>query len=65
MHALGGLAGALGLFAAEVVEPAAGMGVDQGQRTLLLLQRPDKGDQQAVLHDIGTVAGMEGVAIIH
>ena len=54
-----------GLLAAKVVEPAAGMGVDQGQRALFLLQGPDESDQQAMLHDIGAVAGMEGMAIVH
>jgi hypothetical protein len=41
------------------------MGVDQGQRTLFVLQGLHKSNQQAVLHDIGAVAGMEGMAIIH
>ena len=41
------------------------MGVDQGQGAFFLLQRPDKGDQQAVFHDIGAIASMEGMAIIH
>jgi hypothetical protein len=41
------------------------MSVDQGQRTLFLLQGPHKRDQQAVLYDIGAIAGMEGMAIIH
>ena len=53
------------LLAFKVVQPAAGMGVDQGQRALFELQGPHKGDQQAVLHDIGAVASMEGMAIIH
>jgi hypothetical protein len=30
-----------------------------------LLQGAHKGDQQAVLHDIGAIARMEGMAIIH
>jgi hypothetical protein len=41
------------------------MGVDQGQRARFLLQGPHKGDQKAVLNDIGAVASMEGMAIIH
>ena len=64
-HALRGFAGALGLIAVEVVEPATGMGVDQGQRTLFELQGSDESDQKAMLHDIGAVASMEGMAIIH
>lgn len=64
-HAVRGFAGALGLLAAKIVKPAAGMGVNQGQCARLLLQGPDKGDEQAVLHDISAVTGMEGVAIIH
>ena len=64
-HALRCLAGALGIGAAKVIKSAAGVRVDQGQRRLLLLQGAHQGDQQAVLHDIGAIAGMEGVAIIH
>ena len=60
LHALRGLAGALGILPIKVVKPAAGMGVDQGQRALFLLQGPHEGDQQAVLDDIGAIAGMEG-----
>ncbi|GGD65505.1 hypothetical protein GCM10010990_13750 [Croceicoccus mobilis] len=64
-HALRGLAGALGLICVKIVEAAAGMGVDQGQCARLLLQGPDKSDQQAMLHDVGAVSSVEGVAIIH
>jgi hypothetical protein len=41
------------------------MGVDQRQRALFVLQGSHKGDQQAVLYDIGAIARMEGMAIIH
>ncbi len=63
--ALRRFAGALRLLAAEIIDPASRMGIDQGQRALFLLQGPDQRDQQAVLHDVGAVAGMEGMAIIH
>ena len=64
-HALCSLTSAPRVLAAKVVQPATGMGVDQGQRALFLLQGPHEGDQQAVLYDIGAVASMEGMAIIH
>ena len=54
-----------GLLALKVVQPAAGVGVNQGQRALFALQGADEGDQQAMLHDIGAVAGMEGMTVIH
>jgi hypothetical protein len=41
------------------------MGVDQSQRARLVLQGPHQGDQKAVLYDIGAIASMEGMAIIH
>ncbi|MCY1171930.1 hypothetical protein D9M73_120550 [compost metagenome] len=64
-HALQGFAGAPGIRAAKIIQTAAGMGVDQRQRARFLLQGPHQRDQQAVLHDVGAVAGMEGMAIIH
>jgi hypothetical protein len=59
------IAGALGIVAVKVIQPAAGVGVDQGQRAFFLLQGAHEGNQQAVLHDIGAVASVEGMAIIH
>ena len=64
-HAVRGFASALGIITEQVVQPAAGMGVDQGQRGLFLLQGLYQRNQQAVLDHIGAVARMEGMAIIH
>ena len=44
---------------------AGRMGVDQGQPALFLLQGSHEGDQQAVLNNVGAIASMEGMAIIH
>ncbi|GLK42880.1 hypothetical protein GCM10017612_07970 [Novosphingobium resinovorum] len=60
-----GLAGALSFVTAKIVQPATGMGIDQSQRARLLLQGPHQGDEEAVFDDIGAIAGMEGMAIIH
>ena len=64
-HAVRGFPGPLGLPAAKIVEPASGVGVDQGQRARLLLQGANQANQQAMLHDIGAVAVMERITIIH
>ena len=53
------------LLAAEIVNACAGMGVDDAKRRRLLLQIGQDADQHDVLDDVGEVAGMEGVAIVH
>jgi hypothetical protein len=41
------------------------MGVDDAERARLVLEIGDDARQHDVLDDIGEVAGMEGVAVIH
>ncbi|MFK4584244.1 hypothetical protein ABIF83_007721 [Bradyrhizobium ottawaense] len=53
------------LVAVEIVEAGAGMGVDDAERPRLVLQIGDDARQHDVLDDIGEVAGVEGVTIIH
>ena len=41
------------------------MGVDHPEGRLLALQIGEHPHQQRVLHDVGEIAGVEGVAIVH
>ena len=41
------------------------MGVDDAEGCFLLAKMDERKDQQRVFDDIGEIAGMEGVAIIH
>ena len=49
----------------EVVAARAGMGVQHEQRRRLALQRAQQPDQHRVLHAVGEIAGVEGVAVVH
>ena len=53
------------LRAVEIVAAGAGMGVDDAERRRLGAQVHQNADQHRVLDDIGEVAGVKGVAIIH
>ena len=64
-HALLGLARALGLLAAQVVEAPPGVGVEHLQRPRIGLHALQKLQQGGVLDDIGEIAGVKGVAIVH
>ena len=55
----------LGRVGAEVVEPGAGMGVDRPERRRLDPKMDEDARQDDVLHHVGEVAGVEGVAIVH
>jgi hypothetical protein len=56
---------AQGLGPAEIVEAGAGMGVDNAERGGLLAQMHQHAHEHGVLDDIGEVAGVEGMAIVH
>ena len=58
-------AGALRLLPVEIVESAAGMGVDHRERRGFARQMIQDGHQRDVLDHIGEIAGMKGVAVIH
>ena len=55
----------LGRVGAKVVEPGAGMRVDRPERRRLELKMDEDARQDDVLHHVGEVAGVEGVAIVH
>ena len=58
-------AGLACLEAIQRVAAAAGMGVDEAERRRLGLQRLDQRQQHGVFEDVGKVAGVIGVAIVH
>src|SRR6516164_3490147 len=49
----------------EIIEAAARMRVDDDERRVLLLQVLEDRDKRHMLDDIGEIAGMEGMAIVH
>jgi hypothetical protein len=52
-----------GIVAVKPVQASTGMGIDDGDATLFLLQMLQGGNQGEVLDDIGMVACMEGVSV--
>ena len=65
LDAVARLARAQGLRAGEVVKPGAGMGVDIAQRRVLLRQIDEDAREDRVLEDVGEIAGVEAVAVVH
>ncbi len=59
------LAGLLRLDAREIGFAGAGMGVEQEEGFVLQLHVLDDEGEDAVLHHIGEIAGVIGVAVIH
>ena len=59
------LAAAARLVAVEIIEAGTRMGVDDAEGGRLVLQVSQDARQRDVLDDIGEVAGVEGVAIVH
>ena len=59
------LAGLLRFLARKIGHAGAGMGVEQEEGLLLLLQMFDDESENGVFHHIGEVAGMIGVAVVH
>ncbi len=57
--------GARGLIAFEVVQAEPGVGVEIGERLLLARHEGDQASQGQVFEDVGVVAGMVGVTVIH
>src|SRR5271165_4649248 len=51
--------------AREVIAPGAGMRVDEAERRRLASEVDEDARQNRVLDDVGEIAGMEGVAIVH
>ena len=49
----------------EIIEADPRMGVDDAERRLLALEIGEDPHQQRVLHDVGEIAGVEGVAVVH
>src|SRR5205085_1103228 len=58
-------AAALRLLAGEVIAAAAGMAVDDAKGGRLLLQIKQDAHEHDVLDDVGEIAGVEGVAVVH
>ena len=63
--ALAVFAGLLRFLAGEVRHAGAGMGVEQEEGFVLLLQVLDHERQKAMLHDVGEIAGVIGVTVVH
>ena len=58
-------AAAARFIAGEIVDPGAGMGVDDAERRRLFLQIGQNAHQHDVLDDVGKAAGVKGVTVIH
>ncbi|CAN2967926.1 hypothetical protein METHPM2_120041 [Pseudomonas sp. PM2] len=59
------LTSAVGLVALQVVQANAGVSVEVGERLFLARHQGDEAGQGQVFEDIGMVAGVKGVTIIH
>ena len=59
------LPGAPGGPAVQVVAAGAGMRVQDGDRRVLALQGADQPNQQRVLHAVGEIPGVVGMAVVH
>ena len=53
------------LRALDLIQTAARMCVDDAEWLLLAAQVQNRGNQRNMLYDIGKIAGMEDVAVIH
>src|SRR5262247_1384635 len=59
------LTAAARLLAAEIVEARAGMRIDCPKCCGLAAKMSENARERRVLDDVGEVAGMEGVAVVH
>ena len=59
------LARAARFFAGEIVAPDACMGIDHAERRFLAAKMQQNSHENGVLQNIGEIAGMECVAVIH
>ena len=50
---------------AEIVAAGAGVGVDEAERRLLLGEIDENAGEDRVLEDVGEIAGVKGVAVVH
>ncbi|MCY1244974.1 hypothetical protein D9M72_580770 [compost metagenome] len=58
-------AGAAGLVAPQVVQADAGMAVEIGERRVLARHQGEQTGEDDVFQQVGVVAGVVGVAIVH
>jgi hypothetical protein len=58
-----GFAASFRIGTVKPIKASPGMGVNNGDATLFLLQVLQSGNQGKVLDDIGMVAGVEGVSV--
>ena len=65
MNAASGLAGLLRFLAGEIVAADAGMAVEQEQRSVFGLQMRDDAAQHDMLEDVGEIAGVIDMAVVH
>ena len=49
----------------DLVAPAARVRVEQEERPVLFGEPQERGRERDVLHHVGEVAGVEGVAVLH
>ncbi|MNH18249.1 hypothetical protein D3C79_779470 [compost metagenome] len=59
------LAGPRCLVALQVVQTEAGMGIEVSERLFLTRHQRNKAGQHEVFEDVGVVAGVKGVTIVH
>ncbi|MNE51615.1 hypothetical protein D3C80_1462510 [compost metagenome] len=59
------LAGTSCLVALQVVQAEPCVGIDVGERLLLARHQGDEAGQHDMFEDVGVVAGVEGVTIVH
>lgn len=59
------LPGPARLVGLQIVEPDPRMGIEDAERRRLLAQMREDQHEHDVLHDVGEIAGMEGVAVVH
>ena len=58
-------AGLARLHAGKVIEPDAGMRIDDAERLVLLLHVLEKARQHCMLQHVGVVSRVVGVAVVH
>jgi hypothetical protein len=49
----------------QVIEAKAGMGIEIGKGLLLARHQRNQASQDQVFEDVGVIAGVEGVTIVH
>ena len=59
------LAGLAGFRPGKIVNPGAGVGVDDAERRRFLAQMEQHAAQHGMLNDVGEIAGVIGVSVVH